>query len=81
MISKLTKLSNEFASKHRKMLLKSILKQIRNEEFQNISIDPNQLYLLHSSVRREYQAPRDVSGYNWGAMRTWEMDASMSDTY
>ena len=81
MTNKLKKLSDEFSSKYRKKLLQLILSQIKSGEFDNVSIDPNKLYMLHSPVRKEYQAPRDISGYNWGEMSVWEMDAGMNEAY
>jgi len=66
----------------RKKLLKSIVDMIRAGEFeQQPSINLDQLYPLHKSVREEYQAPRDISGFNWGAERTWEMDAGMDEAF
>jgi len=48
---------------------------IASGDFEHTQIDINKLYLLHTSVREEYQAPRDISGFNWGAERIWEMDS------
>lgn len=68
-------------SQMRKKMLRKIVESILSEEFRHESADPNKLYLLHTSVRREYQAPRDISGFNWGAARSWEMDANMDESY
>jgi hypothetical protein len=65
----------------RKKLLKSIVDMIMSGEFEQAPIDINKLYLLHTSVRKEYQAPRDISGFNWGGQRTWEMDAGMDESF
>lgn len=54
---------------------------IASGEFEQAPIDINKLYLLHTSVREEYQAPRDISGFNWGAERIWEMDAGMDEDF
>lgn len=66
---------------NRKEELKKLVQMILDGEFYHKSIDPNKLYLLHEPVRREYKAPRDISGYNWGAARTWEMDAGMDEAF
>lgn len=68
-------------SQMRKKLLKSIVDMIASGEFEQAPIDINKLYLLHTSVREEYQAPRDISGFNWGAERIWEMDAGMDEDF
>ena len=83
-MSKLQTLSEDFSDKlrgHRKNLLKHLVNQVSNGAYENVEIDPNKLYLLHNSVRREYQSPLDISGYNWGHMNISEMDAGMEDAY
>ncbi len=83
-MNKLQALSDSFSNKirgHRKNLLKNLITKIYNDDYSNVEIDPNKLYLLHNSVRREYQSPLDISGYNWGQTNVWDMDAGMEDAY
>lgn len=62
-------------------LLKELVEQIESGSFVHKSVDPDKLYQLHAPVRREYQSPNDISGYNWGHMSVWEMDAGMEDSF
>ncbi len=83
-MNRLQVLSEDFSNKlrgHRRILLQHLVDRISSGEHENVEIDPNKLYLLHNSVRREYQSPLDISGYNWGHMNTSEMDAGMEDAY
>lgn len=60
----------------RRSILLKLVKQIEGGEYLNAGemIDLHRLYLLHSSVRREYQKPLDI---DWGAgMRASEIDAT-----
>ena len=60
----------------RRALLSKLIRQIDSGEYfnQDDLIDLNRLYLLHSSVRKEYQRPLDI---DWGAgMRASEIDAT-----
>lgn len=68
-------------SQMRKKLLKSLVDTIMSGQFEQAPVDINKLYLLHTSVRNEYQAPRDVGGFNWKTQRTWEMDAGMDEDF
>ena len=62
------------ARAQRRAILADLIKQIENGQFRNIVIDPNKLYMLHNSVRREYQRPMDI---DWGAgLRASEIDAT-----
>jgi hypothetical protein len=52
----------------------ALIEQIENGQFKNVMVDPNKLYMLHDSVRKEYQKPTDI---DWGAgMRASEIDAT-----
>ena len=58
----------------RRAILLDLVKQIESGKFDNIAIDPQKLYMLHSPVRREYQQPTDI---DWGAgMRASEIDGT-----
>lgn len=78
------KLSEVFSNKakgYRKKVLKNLVDKISGGQYEHIAIDPNRLYMLHNSVREEYQRPLDISGYNWGHMSVWEMDAGMDESF
>jgi len=58
----------------RRQILKDLVSQIEAGKFWHSEIDPNQIYLLHQSVRHEYQKPFDI---DWGAgLRASEIDAT-----
>ncbi len=58
--------------KKRIELLKELAKKIESGEYLLKDIDPNKLYLLQDHVRREYEAPRERSSYNYGYMTDGE---------
>ena len=68
--------SGEKARALRRAILLELVKQIESGEFINTDeiIDLDKLYMLHDSVRKEYQRPLDI---DWGAgMRASEIDAA-----
>ena len=74
-LSKITKTSK----KYRVELLKQIIEQIRGGEYRDFVIDPNKLYVLHNSVRHEYQHPYEVGGFNYGYMTSGELNTGPFD--
>lgn len=71
--------SKEYRRKLRLAILKRIVSQIEDGQFRLHDIDPNRLYLLHNSVRHEYQSPQDISGYNWGYMTSGDIGAGNTE--
>lgn len=68
--------SDEKARALRRAILLELVKQIESGEYFNADeiVDLHKLYMLHSSVRKEYQRPLDI---DWGAgMRASEIDAA-----
>ncbi len=66
----------------RRRILADLVREIENGEFTHRQIDPNKLYQMHTSVRHEYQSPKDVSGHNRGGQTMiWDMDAGMEDAF
>lgn len=78
-LTNLQLLGGRFAEKARTLrraILLELVKQIESGEFVDPDeiIDLNKLYMLHGSVRKEYQRPLDI---DWGAgMRASEIDAA-----
>jgi hypothetical protein len=60
--------------------LKELLEKIRSGKFEKQYIDPNRLYHLHDSVRREYVSPYDMGGYNWGYMTSGDIGAGHEES-
>jgi hypothetical protein len=68
-------------SKTRREIFLDIIRKIRAGKFRSSEIDPDKLYLMQTSVRHEYQAPRDVSGYNWGHMTSGDNGAGNEEAW
>lgn len=64
-------------SPQRKQKLREILESILSGEFHLSSKEPD----TYSPNRREYRSPQEISGFNWGATRIWEMGAEQDEVY